>query len=165
MCFFSQIGYCVWNFVYFLFNTLFFHSSKSLSVNITMFYLLSLSKIETSCANRAALDYQVLARTTLLGFFKGAEYYQKFRTLYNFCVTMSIKLDQSWKCKNSFSKTFTYLIKCCIMWSVISEFPWILIKALNYTTLNWHISFDLRYIYRIKPFHFTFSCISIVIVR
>ena len=46
---FQKLGYCVWNFVYLLFNTLFFHSSKSLSLNTDTFYLSLLSKIETSC--------------------------------------------------------------------------------------------------------------------
>ena len=43
--------------------------------------------------NRVALDYQVSARTTLPGFSKGAEYYQKFQTLCNFCVIMITKRD------------------------------------------------------------------------
>ena len=44
-------------------------------------------------ANRVALDYQVSARTALPGFSEGAKYYQKFQTLYNFCVIMITKLD------------------------------------------------------------------------
>ena len=44
-------------------------------------------------ANRVALDYQVSAQTTLPGFSEGAESYQKFQTLHNFCVIMITKLD------------------------------------------------------------------------
>ena len=44
-------------------------------------------------ANRVAPDYQVSARTALPGFSEGAKYYQKFQTLYNFCVIMITKLD------------------------------------------------------------------------
>ena len=46
---FRKLGYCFWNFVYSLFDTLFLHSSKSLSLNTATFSLSLLSKIETSC--------------------------------------------------------------------------------------------------------------------
>ena len=79
-------------------------------------------------ANRAVLDYQVSPRTTLPGFSEGAEYYQKFQTLYNFCVTMRTKIDQSWLLiprheKIHLQKHLPSLIKGCIMGSVISKFP------------------------------------------
>ena len=61
-------------------------------MNTATFHLSLLSKLKLA-ANRVALDYQVSARTTLPGFSEGAEYYQKFQTLNNFCVIMITKLD------------------------------------------------------------------------
>ena len=47
--------------------------------------------------------------------------------------------------------------KVCIMWSVISEFPWILMKTLNYKTPNRHISYGLSIILLLLSSFFVFS--------